>query len=82
MPEDQPVEEPFAVQEIWLDGFSGVHITGENLRCTAFSMHGNQAVAVVKLIMNVQTARQFCSYAQTTLTEHRLKGARNRRKPL
>lgn len=80
--EDEDIIEPFAVQEIHLDGFSGVHVYRDSLRCTAFSMQDGRPVAVVKLIMSSQTARHFCVQASEALgNQAKLRVTRNRRKP-
>jgi hypothetical protein len=90
--EDPPLFEPFAVQEIPLDGFfSDAHIQGDTFRCTAFSMQsvpgeGQQShpVAVVRLIMTVRAARHFLEQAAAVLAESAAKGrsARSRRRNL
>lgn len=80
---EERIEEPFAVQEIWLDGFSGVHINGETLRCTAFSTQDGHPVAVVKLVMTAHTARHWITQASATLNVKvdGIRAARSRRKP-
>jgi hypothetical protein len=80
---EERAEEPFAVQEIWLDGFSGVHINGETLRCTAFSTQDGHPVAVVKLIMTAQTAKLFIAQAREALNlrASNVRLIRERRKP-
>jgi hypothetical protein len=66
MPDRPKLNEPFAVSEIWLDGFfSDARLDGETFRCTAFSMQsvpgteGSHPVAVVRLGMTVKAARLF-----------------------
>ncbi len=87
MEESEYAAEPFEVREIWLDGFSGVHVAEENLRCTAFSLRlddeGSHPVAVVKLVMSTQTARHFIARATDVLNERaaKMRLIRNRRKP-
>jgi hypothetical protein len=79
--------EPFNVSELWLDGFSGVHVNEETLRCTAFSLRlddeGSHPVAVVKLIMNARTARHFIRQMTEALIGKSAKARanRSRRKP-
>ncbi len=82
MSEDR-VDEPFAVQEIWLDGFSGVHVHEETLRCTAFSVQDGQPVAVIKLVMSLMTARHFVGQATDILNAKSatVRNIRSRRKP-
>jgi len=80
-PESPPLFEPFAVQEIYLDGFfSDAHIHQGTFRCTAFSMksmpgNGEQShpVAVLRLIMTSHTARHFIEQATDVLTESGVK---------
>jgi len=75
--EDPPLYEPFAVQEIPVDGFfSDARIQGDTFRCTAFSMQsipgdGQQAhpVAVLRLIMSTRTARHFLEQALAVLKQ-------------
>ena len=79
--------EPFNVSELWLDGFSGIHVSGQNLRCTAFSLRldeeGSHPVAVVKLVMSEQTARHFVAQVTEMLNDKagKLRLVRTRRKP-
>jgi hypothetical protein len=76
--DDPPLYEPFAVQEIPLDGFfSDARIQGDTFRCTAFSLQslpgdGQQShpVAVVRLIMSVRAARHFIEQAAAVLTQN------------
>lgn len=89
---DEPdLYEPFAVQEIPLDGFfSDAHIhEGETFRCTAFSMQSvpgkekaSQPVAVVRLIMPLHAARHFIEQAMDVLAvaRERQRAVRERRK--
>lgn len=82
MPDNDPSEapalfEPFAVQEIPLDGFfSDARIQGNTFRCTAFSMQSipgdgtdSQPVAVVRLVMTTRAARQWIEMASAVLRE-------------
>jgi hypothetical protein len=71
---DPPLYEPFAVQEIHLDGFfSDAHVDGETFRSTAFSMQSAagevsaQPVAVVRLIMPIRAARHYIEQATAVL---------------
>lgn len=93
MPEEitPPLYEPFAVQEIALDGFfDDAHVEGETFRCTAFSMQSapgagiqTQPVAVVRLIMTPRTARNFIDQASQVLFPdgEKTRSIRDRRKP-
>lgn len=75
---DPPLYEPFAVQEIAMDGFfSDARIQGDTFRCTAFSMQSvpgdgaqSHPVAVVRLIMTTRTARHFIEMATQVLNEN------------
>lgn len=74
---DPPLYEPFAVQEIPLDGFfDDARIQNGSFRCTAFSMQSlpgagkqTQPVAVVRLMMTVRSARHFCEIVTAVLNE-------------
>lgn len=87
--EESPAYEPFAVQEVFLDGFSGVHINGETLRGTAFSMRpdavsgASHPAAVVRFVMTKKTARHFIDQLATILDLkiEQARPARDRRKP-
>lgn len=74
---DPPLYEPFAVQEIPLDGFfDDAHIHEGSFRCTAFSMQslpggGKQVhpVAVIRLSMTLRAARHFADLIKELLAE-------------
>ncbi len=74
--EEPPLYEPFAVQEVFLDGFfSDAHIEGDTFRSTAFSMQSvpgeksSHPVAVVRLIMPLRAARHFIEQATAVLSD-------------
>lgn len=83
MPEDKdpPLHEPFAVQEILLDGFfDDARIQNGSFRCTAFSMQSapgpeksTHPVAVVRWVMSTRTARHFCEIITEVLAESQAK---------
>jgi hypothetical protein len=67
---DAHSHEPFSVQEIYIDGLSALHLTGTNLRATAFSMQPPpqvNPVAVARLVMTKETAETIVKQLQKAL---------------
>jgi hypothetical protein len=80
---EERADEPFAVQEIHMDGFSGVHVYEQSIRGTAFSVQDGHPVAVVRFIISERTARNLIAQITEALNEKAasVRLVRSRRKP-